>query len=930
MTYKLNNNLRPLASVLLAAIMAASALHSEIMDLSGTWQVRLHEPGDGEAGGQPVGLPGTLDDAGIGAPLTLKPALNLEVLARLQRRHTHIGPAWYAREVVIPESWAGKRIVLELGRVLWQSRVFVDGRACSTRDSLSVPHRHELGGVLKPGRHTLVLRIDNGEIYSGVSHHITRYKLPENMPMAHAYTNHTQIMWNGVLGCVRLRAGEPVAVQNVAVRARAGGAPALRLEVALANDGGSAFAGTLRCVLRRRGGAGALAETRRAMTVRAGGESLSIDWELPGGISVEEWDEFSPILYNVEVGIEGSREPPVPVDFGFRDFTARDAEFRLNGRRVFLRGNLECVVFPLAGHPPMDKEAWRRLFSETKRWGLNHVRFHSWCPPRAAFAAADETGVYLQVELPHWFEDMKGHDARSWAFLEAEADRILAEYGSHPSFMLFSLGNELRGDFDRQNALTRRLREKDPRRLYTTTTFSFQKGHGKMPEPADEFFVTQYTDKGWIRGQGLFNDHAPSFDTDYADASAHIRVPLVIHEVGQYAVYPDLREIGRYTGNLVPLNFMAVRDDLEKKGLSGLSDRFVRASGRLAALLYKEEIERALRTPEMDGFQLLQLQDFPGQGTALVGLLNAFWEPKGFIDAAEFRRACAPVVPLARFPKAVYERGEVFRATMEVANFFRPLSRARLEWRISDAGGAVMAGGASEAFDLPVGNGVPLGMLAFPIPADGPAARLQLELRVAGTDYYNQWNFWVYPPSAPEKPAPGGDALVTETIDEALRALAWGGRVLFAPKIERVNGIPGRFVPVFWSPVHFPKQQDTMGILCDPAHPALRDFPTDFHSDWQWWDLARRSRAVILDGLPAEPVVRVIDNFNRNHSLASLFEARVGPGRLLFCAIDISSDLAARPVARQLRASLLRYISSPDFAPSAELPPGRVSAIVSE
>jgi hypothetical protein len=915
------------------ALLAASFVRADELSLAGTWEVSLTEPHVTQPEWRNVSLPGTLDDAGIGEPLTLKPELTLPVLTRLQRKHTYVGPAWYRREVTIPTDWSGRRIVLELERVLWKSRVWVDGRETSQADSLTTPHRHDLSSALTPGRHELILQIDNREIHRGASIHIDRYEVPENFPAAHAYTNHTQTMWNGVLGQLRLRAEDHIAIGRMAIVPRLGESPRIDLAVTCLNPGAQPVSATIALRLRRVGATATdskmanIAELRQLCEIPAGGGGVRIDWTLPDKVAIDAWDEFSPTLYQVDAtltdgGSDGSAI--VTSQFGFREIAAQNGELLLNGHRIFLRGNLECATFPLTGHPPTDVQSWRKMFEQAKTWGLNHLRFHSWCPPRAAFTAADELGLYLQIELPHWSLEV-GKDAETWRFLRDEADRIVAEYGNHPSFLFFAMGNELEGDFTELNTLVRRLRANDPRRLHTVTAFTFQNGHGKAPEPADEYFITQYTHEGWIRGQGVFNDLPPAFDADYRAAAAAISVPLVSHEIGQYAIYPDLREISRYSGNLVPLNFIAVRDDLARKGLLPLAPQFTAASGRFAALLYKEEIERALRTPQLDGFQLLQLQDFPGQGTALVGLLNAFWESKGVVSPEEFREACSPVTPLARFSKAVYERGETFRAKIEVANFFRGLPQAEVMWTVRDARRREIGAGVFGPLSIALGGAREIGEISLPIPVDGDAAQWQLEVAIRGTAYRNHWNLWVYPRGVGDVPA--GVRLVT-TLAEAQRALAAGERVLFAPPVDEIKGIEGKFVPVFWSPVHFPKQPGTMGLLCDPAHPALREFPTESHSDWQWWDPVLRSRSVVLDGLTVTPIVRVIDNFVRNHSLANVFEARVGDGRLLFCAIDIVTDLEKRPVARQLRASLLRYVASPDFKPQTALTADRLRALI--
>jgi hypothetical protein len=916
--------------ILVLSLLCALRAWADSLDLSGAWEVSLKAP-PATSAWQQIRLPGTLDDNQLGTPLTLKPELTIPVLAHLQRRFTHIGPAWFRRSVDVPAHWAGKAITLELERVLWESRIFVDSHEVSRADSLSTPHRHDLSAALTPGHHEIVVQIDNREMHRDVSLHIDRYVVPESFAAAHAYTNHTQTMWNGVLGSLRLRAEERVAVERVAVFPRLCPNPRLEIATTCANAGSQPVAGTLVLKLQRSGVAKNkspdVTEWRQPCEIPAGGGVVRVNWTLPHNVAIEPWDEFSPALYQIDVtlsDVASAAPSTVTTTFGFREIAARDGAFWLNGHRIFLRGNLECATFPLTGQPPTDVPAWRKLFGQAKSWGLNHLRFHSWCPPEAAFTAADELGLYLQIELPHW-SLVVGQDPTTWRFLLDEADRIVAEYGNHPSFLLFSMGNELEGDFAQLNALVSRLRASDPRRLHTVTTFTFQDGHGKAPEPTDEYLITQYTADGWIRGQGVFNDQPPAFDADYRSALTKIPVPVISHEIGQYAVYPDLSEIAHYTGNLVPLNFIAIRDDLERKGLLPLAAQFTAASGRFAALLYKEEIERALRTPLLDGFQLLQLQDFPGQGTALVGLLNAFWESKGIISSEEFREACAPVTPLALFPKAVYERGDVFRAKIEIANFFRDLPEAEVTWTVRDTADRVVGTGMFGPTRLEQGGVHEVGEITLVIPAEGEAAQWRLEVAVRGSPYRNHWNLWIYARGV--RSVPANVRLVT-TLDDAHRALAAGERVLFAPPLDTIKGLEAKFVPVFWSPVHFPKQPGTMGLLCDPTHPALREFPTEFHSDWQWWDPALRSRNVVLDGLTATPIVRVIDNFMRNHSLANVFEARVGTGRLLFCAIDIASDLENRPVARQLRASLLRYVASPEFAPASSLTADELSALI--
>lgn len=544
---------------------------------------------------------------------------------------------------------------------------------------------------------------------------------------------------------------------------------------------------------------------------------------------------------------------------------------------------------------------------------MNHLRFHSWCPPEAAFNVADEMGFYVQVELPVWSVTL-GKDSATVEFLRAEAKRISKEYGNHPSFCFWSIGNELQYDFNILASMLGEMKAADDRHLYTTTSFTFEKGHGDWPENQDDFFVTQWTKKGWVRGQGVFNQELPSFDKDFRASIEGMEVPLVTHEVGQYSVYPDLTEIPKYTGTLMPLNFMAVKEDLEKKGLIDKAPQYLQASGKLAAILYKEEIERALKTPGISGFQLLDLHDFPGQGTALVGLLNAFWESKGILTGEEFREFCAPVVPLLRFPKAVYTNNETFEAQIELCNYGKDeLKNSTLSWEIT-ADGRSLGKGKTSAAALAFGHNGGLGKISFPLQQVTNASKLEVCLSLDGTEYRNRWNVWVYPSSVDTK---WGDIKYTRNYDEAMALLKKGQKVLFNPDWRTLQGIEGKFVPVFWSPVHFPNQAGTMGVLCNPTHPALADFPTDMHTDWQWWDLNINSTTLVVDSLQGgTPVVEMVDNFVHNRRLTSLYEGRVGEGKLMLATFDLQTALDKRPVARQMLYSILNYMNSEKFAPT--------------
>lgn len=881
---------------------------SSVISLAGEWQFAMDSTDVGiterwfdRSFADKIRLPGTTDEAGYGVPNTLPPSIGKPQILHLTRKNSYIGPAWYLREITIPSDWKGKNIELKLERAIWQTKVWIDGDPVEgVCESLVSPHRFDLTKHLTPGKHKLAIRVDNRK----------QYDISVNN-MAHAYTNETQIMWNGIIGELSLTAKNALSIAGLQVYPDLAGK---QIQVrGVVSNSGEALKGTLSAkVIDRRSGL-VVSSMEQNADFASGETPVNISCLM--GDSIKEWTEFTPELYNLDLTVEaGPLQATESTTFGMREFSRDQSALTLNGKKVFLRGTLECCIFPLTGHPPMEPEGWEKVFLTAREWGLNHLRFHSWCPPEAAFLVADSLGFYLQVELPLWSLNV-GRDEQTNRFLYAEADRILSEYGNHPSFCFLSLGNELQPDFKFLSGLLDHVKKQDPRHLYATTSFTFEGGHGDWPEPNDDYFITQWTKKGWVRGQGVFDSESPSFDKDFSASLEGVPVPLVTHEVGQYSVYPNLKEIEKYTGVLDPLNFKGVRQELEKKGLLDKADDYLMASGRLAGILYKEEVERAMKTTGCSGFQLLDLHDFPGQGTALVGLLDAFWESKGAVDAAFFRQACAPVVPLLRFPKAVYTNDERFVAHVEIANYTdKELKKQSVTWRLKEKGGEEIYRVTTPWPSIPIGQNVAEDSVFSSLDMIEEAKELILSLSLDGTPYKNSWSIWVYPAVlSPDK----GEVVVTRSLPEAERALAAGKKVLYNPEPRQVRGLEGKFVPVFWSPVHFPRQAGTMGILCDATHPAFASFPTDNYTNWQWWSLLKNSKTVVLDSLSqVTPLVEVVDNFVNNRRLSNLFEAKVGEGKLVYCSMDLLSDWAQRPEARQLYFSLLEYMKSDSFAPS--------------
>lgn len=572
----------------------------------------------------------------------------------------------------------------------------------------------------------------------------------------------------------------------------------------------------------------------------------------------------------------------------------------------------------------MDAEAWKRIIQVCKDHRLNHMRFHSWCPPKAAFEAADELGFYFQVECSTWSNQGvslgRGLPIDAWSY--EEADRILEAYGNHPSFLMFAQGNEPAGRNGGGVYLkdwVARYKVKDPRHLVTAAS-----GWPQIAE--SDFHVTpEPRIQQWGAGlRSRINAKPSETMADYRDYVAQYpSQPVVAHEIGQWCVYPNFDEVHKYTGILKPKNFELFRDLLAEKHMLDQAGDFLMASGKLQSLCYKEEIESALRTPGFGGFQLLDLHDFPGQGTALVGVLDPFWDSKPYITSGEFRRFCAATVPLARLPKRTYTTNETLQAELDVAHFGPVnLEDPRVTWRIETEQGEVVGAGGFSPGPLLTGQLSPAGKIVAALNDVDAPARLRLVAEVAGIGAENDWDLWVYP-QAVNSSAPEG-IHITRRLDESAReVLRNGGKVLLLVPPENVKtDVVLGFSSIFWNTAWTGGQAPhTLGVLCDPNHPAFAAFPTAYHSDWQWWDIVNRAATLEMDNLHPElrPIIQIVPDWFEPKRLGLAFEALLEDGKLMICSIDLAGDLTASPVAQQLRQSLLAYMADKAFAPSHKL-----------
>lgn len=885
------------------------------LSLAGEWNVTL---GDAKEVKHAM-LPGTIDTNHLG----FAPSDTTET-THLTRLYAYKGKATYSRTIEIPKQWkkAAVELFLERTKPTW---VYVDGNLVDSCNFISTPQRYILP-KLKTGKHQLDIVVDNSR---GV---------PEQVyGSSHAYTEDTQTNWNGIIGEISLKQVE-----------------------------------------------------------------LKAGQKLKSGMVQSE-----------------SRQYTGKVLPCFRDFRIEGAHFYADGHPVFLRGKHDAAVWPLTGHVDMTVEGWMKYLGICRAYGINHVRFHSWCPPEAAFVAADSLGIYLQPELPFWgsFDDK---DEKLMAFLHQEGENILREYGHHPSFRMMALGNELWGSIDKMKEFVDDFREIAPDKYYTFGS-NYYLGYQGVKEGMDYFTTCRIGGEGWgkynthTRGSfsfadaydgGIINHFRPNTTMNFDEAcdkwaspqpwqrqdveqTSYKRaagIPIISHETGQFQTYPDFREIKKYTGVLYPYNFEIFRRRLAAAGMLSQADDFHKASGLWSVKLYKADIEMDLRTKNMAGFQLLDIQDYPGQGSAFVGILDAFMESKGITTANEWHQWCSSVVPLLVTDRFCYDENEMMNAKVQIANYGgESLKGKKLVWKLDYAldenfgdDAAPNAGANIDRFNQPS----PLAQGEIPITtdeeglidigeihhkmkvmADGfndgngtcldvkiPSRKVILTLdidygRYDARRHRNTYDLWIYTTEKNLDIYKKGVVITSDLTDEVAKKLEKGARVLWMPTTSKNfvasadtisqagNATPytvgGLFQTDYWNYRMFKTicennkktvSPGTLGILTNPKHPIFCDFPTEMHTNWQWFPVIKESHPLVLDNFAkgVKPIVQVIDNIERNHKLGLVMEWKVGAGKLLVCMSDLEKA-SEYPEGRAFYESVLSYMRSPEFAPQSEI-----------
>lgn len=899
-----------------------------ILDMRGKWEFQIDRNGDVSATSKyddVINLPGSMVTEGKGDALSVKtkwtgslydssfyfnPFMEkyriegkMKFPFFLTPKTHYVGNAWYRKHVTIPKDWKKHRIILNLERPHIETTVYVNGVEVGHQMGLSAPHVYDITQFIKVG-HENAIAI---KVYNGI----------ENVCVgqdSHSVTDQTQGNWNGIAGNITISAHVMNYVQRVDVYPDVNGK---RISLDVIGNVGK----TLKFEID---GSRRKALIDENVKINAFGEPVC-RYNILLGDDMMLWDEYSPKVYELSVINGNDRYNTV---FGMRDVKVDGRHIMLNGKELLVRGTVGNCCFPETGYPPTDEFSWHRIFTKCKEYGINTMRFHSYCPPEAAFTAADKLGFYLQPEGPSWPNHGVKLKAKQFidTYLMEETQRMVKEYGNHPSFVMMSAGNEPAGNWVAWcNEWVAYWKRTDSRRIYCGANV----GGGWAWDDGSEYHV-----KGGARGLD-WDKHVPHSDDDYYKdiifprnykASEPNNSPIISHEQGQWCAFPDLKERAQYTGAYKAYNFDIFEDLLTSNGMCSQADKFLHSSGKLQVLAYKYEMERNFRTKDYTGFVLLGLNDYSGQGSALVGPLNVHWKEKGYVDSKEWTEFCNDVVPLAKFTRFVYSNTDTLVIPVEVYNSTSgPLIGAYSYFTITDSNNNVLKKGRLSLKDIPRGKNNEIGVINEQLSFVKDPVKLSLSVfvKTARGEWKNHWDLWVYPDSV-EMPD-CKDVLVCDSLDnKALETLRKGGKVLLtaAGKVKFGNDIKQTYLPVFWNTSWFKmRPPHTTGAYIDFNHPVFKDFPTDDWTNLNWWELVNRAQVMNLSEFPADyqPPMQPIDTWHVSRKCGMIIEANVLNGKLLMTTIDITSELDKRIVARQMRRSMLGYMNSKEFNPSLKI-----------
>jgi len=888
--------------------------------LSGTWQVQLNNETNYR-----MMLPGTLDENHIGyedkgskswhpdevlgnADNSFDSQTNIS--SRFTRKYTYEGEAQITRWISYNPP-IEKRIFIEVERARCLM-LFINDKKVPyfTEQTISTPHIFEVTKLLN-GNNKITFISDNS--YPQLPH--------DEIVYSSAATDETQTNWNGILGYIRLREESSVFISAIRVYPIHG---TLKVEIEVSAE--VPYIGEITIESD-----GLLKSKTKKVSLLAGLSRVVFE-NVSLADDVLYWDEYEGKLYELTaIMTEGEKKK---VTFGVRDFGDNGkGKLAINNRTIFLRSETNCAEFPETGYSPMEVEDWITILNVYKSYGVNCVRFHSHCPPDAAFTAADQIGMLMQPELSHWNPKTAFVSDESFEYYKAELKEVILMLANHPSFVMLTLGNELATNdlgHERMKELLRLAHLLDSTRMYANGS---NVHYGEIGCDKESDFYTSVTYfKDDLRGtsaamdkenpviEGFINNQYPNGKTNYDNSMKNLRKeyekPVFSFEVGQFEILPDFGELEKFKGISDPANIRLIEDKVKSLGVPfDIWKQYVEATGELACIAYREEIEAVMRTKDMSGISLLGLQDFPGQGTALVGMLNSHLQqkPYPFAKPERFHKFYSDQHIMVLLPKYTFENGELFVADVVVANYGKNDLHGPTEYELR-GNNYNMTGSLNEKH-CPMGELTTVGKIEIVIDTLEKSSRLDLILSLDGVS--NIYPIWVYPKIIPYCPT---SVYETQLFDEKTKCvLEMGGIVYLSPASTKENlpkSIQAQFTTDFWSVGTFTAQEGGMGQFINASHPIFLDFPTETHSNWQWWPMSVQ-RAIILPQR-FESIITEMDSYAYMRPMTKLLECCCGNGKLVLSSMGLQ-ELQNYPEARALLSSIYSYMDSKKFNPKQHI-----------
>ena len=640
----------------------------------------------------------------------------------------------------------------------------------------------------------------------------------------------------------------------------------------------------------------------------------------------EFWSPEHPVRYTLCIK---TPEGEYSQKFGIRRLVADGEKLRLNGRPVYMRGVTEHCYFPKTVHLPRDLDYYRMVTSKRKELGFNFVRFHTFVPPVEYLEATDELGMLVHIETPNFVP-------------EPEFAAVIAFARSHPSAVIYCMGNETRIDrlaeaylrdcadlvHSRTDALF------SPMSAMRGCEYCLVPGKdviAKSPFPHNperlsrlaEFcdLFTSYQ----LGATSYYSLKCGSPETLDSWGDAYCGRPRLSHEIcidGSYADFSLERLYPEDSPLLKAGLFELPRKCLAEKGMLERADVYFRNSCEWMRRVRKFTFEKLRAADRVAGYDFLgDINTHWHTFGYSVGMMDEFYRLKPGETVGNVLRYNSAAVLLADFGSDFVVTSGVRRAvSFSVSNYDRAVTNAILRAELAEAGGGRLVWKDEVACaEIPNGKLSFLGFVGVQVPTAESPVKYILRASIDGLAA-NEWEIYAFPPVAGEVANSKVRIVADISKSDLMAAMEKGERVLL------LGAGPFKSLPTTYRIGMAGRCQGTFATVVKQEHPALAGMPRETFCGWQFRRMMEGGRAVQLEaGVPFDPIIDLASSVKFPIRQASLFEYRIGKGRLLVCSFNFGDgDLAAA----WLKSRLAEYAASNAFCPPLELSPAQLRAVI--